>query len=81
MPDGSIPAVLLSFYLSAPCHAHSAEHDERYAKQLSHVQYHVGLEGFLYIFGVLDEETESEYVCETKAEEEACAHLFGMLAV
>ena len=46
-----------------PLSAYDADYsdsDERQTEQLPHVDEHVSFEGFLYVFGIFDEEAESE---------------------
>ena len=62
-------------------HARHPEYDERYAQELSHVEKHVCLEGFLYVFGILYDETEGEDLREAKPEEKALTNTAGMAAV
>jgi hypothetical protein len=78
------PYGLFCSYLFHPVsanHAGHADDDERDAENLSHIQRHARFECHLNVFGVFDEEAEGEYQREAEAEKEACADLFGVLAV
>jgi hypothetical protein len=62
-------------------HAIDANDDEGYRQNLTHIEQHTTLKVYLYIFGVFDEEAESEDERKAKSEEKACAHALWMLAI
>ena len=64
----------LGFY-----HAIDPKDDEGNRKDLSHVEWERGFEGFLDLLGVFDEEAEGEDIRQTKAEIPACANLLRHL--
>ena len=66
---------------SAFYHPIQSYHNERYGEQLSHVQEHPLLEGFLVLLCVFNEDAAGEYQEEDEAEEEACADLLRITAV
>ena len=61
--------------LLGPEHAADTNDDEGDREDLTHVERQRGLEGFLDLLGVLDEETEGEDIRQTEAEIPACANL------
>ena len=69
-----------SVLLPSTYHAPDAEDDERNGENLSHVDGQRGLEGFLYLLGVLNEEAEGEDIGQAEAEVPAGAYL-GVLGV
>ena len=62
----------------SPCTI-DADDDEGNGENLSHVDGQRGLEGFLNLLGVLDEEAEGEDVGQAEAEVPACANLLRPL--
>ena len=58
----------------APDEAPHADGDEGQGEYLSHVYGQAGLEGLLYLLGVLNEEAEGEDEGEAEAEVESLAH-------
>ena len=58
-------------------HAVHAEDDKRDGEYLTHIDGQRCLEGFLYLLGVLDEETEGEDIRQTEAEIPARTYLLG----
>ena len=73
-------------FLSETClfcsqHAPGSEDNEWYGEYLSHVEWERGFEGFLNLFRVFDEETESEDIRQAEAEVPACADLLWHLLV
>ena len=71
-----------SFRFLCPQHTIGTDEDERYGEQLSHVEKHVGLPGFLHVLGVFNEEAEDEDIGQTESEIPARSHawLAGLLA-
>ena len=65
----------LNNFLSCLYHAPDAEDDEGNGENLSHVNGQRGLEGFLYLLSVLNEEAEGEDVGQAEAEVPAGAYL------
>ena len=63
------------FSFAGSLHAVHAEDDKRDGENLTHIDGQRCLEGFLYLLGVLDKETEGEDIRQTEAEIPACANL------
>ena len=59
---------LWNIYLFGPNHAIDTNDDKRYRENLSHIEWERGLEGFLNLLGVLNEEAEGKDIgqAETK---------------
>ena len=70
----------LSYFLG-PYHTVDTEDDEWNTEDLSHVEWESGLEGFLDLLGVLDEEAEGEDIGQAEAEIPASADLLRHLFV
>ena len=73
-------------FLSETClfcsqHAPGTENNEWYREYLSHVEWERGLECFLYLLGVFDEEAEGEDIRQAESEVPACADLLRHLLV
>ena len=64
-----------------PYHAADADDDEGDAENLTHVEWQRGLEGFLDLLRVLDEETEGEDVRQAQSEIPARADALRILLV
>lgn len=62
-------------------HAPHTNNDEGDGKDLSHINGECGLESFLNLFGIFDEEAEGEDIGEAEAEVPASANLLGHLLV
>ena len=62
-------------------HAIDAKDDEGDREDLAHVEGEGGLEGFLDLLGVFDEEAEGEDISQTETEVPACADLLRHLFV
>ena len=62
-------------FLFSPQHTKDTEDNEGDGEDLPHVDGEGGLEGFLDLLGVLDEEAEGEDIRQTEAEVPACANL------
>ena len=60
-------------------HAIDSKYDKGNRKNLSHIEWERGFEGFLHLLGVLNEEAEGEDICQTEAEVPACANLLRHL--
>lgn len=73
--------------ISKLLHPFSAYHtcytydNERYAEQLTHIERQRGLECFLYLLGVLYEETRYEDVGKAKPEEESRTNTLGLASI
>ena len=59
-------------------HADQSDNDKRNRENLSHVDRQGFLETLLYLFGVLDEEAESEDVRQAEAKIPACAYYWHL---
>ena len=62
-------------------HKPSAQQDERYTKQLAHIEKHTLLEVHLDFLRIFNEEAEGEDEEDAQPEEEARAHLLAVTAV
>ena len=67
------------FYFLGPYHTIDTNNDEGNRKNLSHIEWESGLEGFLDLLGVLDKEADGEDLGQAEAEIPASADLLRHL--
>ena len=71
----SADTLLYTLHFLRPYHAVHADDDEGNGENLSHVDGQGGLEGFLNLLGVLNEEAEGEDIGQTEAKIPATTYI------